>query len=481
MTPRAPQNRLVAIIGATGTGKSDLAVDIARRYNGEIINGDAMQLYQGLPIITNKISHQEMRGVPHHLLGCIGLEEETWTVGKFVQKALSVIDEIRSRQKLPILVGGTHYYTQSLLFEDALADAPSQNENNGVQDLSILDGPTDAILEKLMEVDPVMADRWHPKDRRKIQRSLEIYLKTGKQASQIYDEQRIKQDVAPENGTPGSNQPVQHGFRPRFPTLVLWVHAPKDVLYPRLDNRVMKMLDQGLLSEVESLNTFRMTSDASTGSPVDQSRGIWVSIGYKEFKYYHSALIEGTISKVELEKLRTAAIESTQAATRQYANRQIRWIRIKFLNALYGAGQRGNTFLLDGSDLSKWEERVLWPATEVTNHFLSDHFLPDPRTLSTVASEMLAPKRDYDLSQRPELWKKRVCELCGTIAATENDWNLHVKSRRHRRAVGTKKHQENHIAERRDDPESLRMEPTGESVDILESHMDLISEQSSPK
>jgi len=107
--PRAPQKPLVAIIGATGTGKSEasliptqvlkfryrtrtnhhrqLAVEIASRFNGEIINGDAMQLYHGLPIITNKILEHEKKGILHHLLGCIGLEEETWTVGKFVEKA----------------------------------------------------------------------------------------------------------------------------------------------------------------------------------------------------------------------------------------------------------------------------------------------------------------------------------------------------------------------------------------------------------
>lgn len=107
---RPPQRPLVAVIGATGTGKSQvfspaspamichmmlnvhqLAVEIARRFNGEIINGDAMQLYEGLPIITNKIKEDEKKGVPHHLLGCIGLREETWTVGTFVEKASKIV------------------------------------------------------------------------------------------------------------------------------------------------------------------------------------------------------------------------------------------------------------------------------------------------------------------------------------------------------------------------------------------------------
>ncbi|KAG9809606.1 hypothetical protein KCU68_g21220, partial [Aureobasidium melanogenum] len=98
---RAP---LVAVVGATGTGKSELAVNIARKFNGEIINGDAMQLYESLPVITNKMPEDERGGIPHHLLGCIGLNEETWTVGNFVSNALAKISEIRARGRLPILV-----------------------------------------------------------------------------------------------------------------------------------------------------------------------------------------------------------------------------------------------------------------------------------------------------------------------------------------------------------------------------------------
>lgn len=89
-------------------------MEIAKRHGGEIVNADAMQLYEGLPVVTNKITTSEQQGIPHHLLGCIGLKEETWTVGKFVKEALTVIEEIRSRGRLPIVVGGTHYYTQAV-------------------------------------------------------------------------------------------------------------------------------------------------------------------------------------------------------------------------------------------------------------------------------------------------------------------------------------------------------------------------------
>ncbi|KAI8942967.1 hypothetical protein NX059_001006 [Plenodomus lindquistii] len=461
---QAPVKPLVAIVGATGTGKSDLAVDIARRFNGEVINGDAMQLYRGLPIITNKISPEESKGVPHHLLGCIGLEEETWTVGRFVREALSKIEEIRSRHKLPILVGGTHYYTQSLLFQDALASEPAFNLHEHDHKFPILDEATEMIHSRLRQVDPIMADRWHPNERRKIQRSLEIYLRTGKPASQVYNEQRKSRESSSKE--PGGKIATEHASL-RFPTLVIWVHASKDVLYARLNGRVDKMLKRGLLSEVRQLSEYRQREDSVAGSAIDTSRGIWVSIGYKEFLEYQQASSAGAIiSEEELATLKQAAIERTQAATRQYANRQIKWIRIKLLNALICADAKSSTFLVDGSDLSKWEEHVINPATTITEQFLSGQTLPTPSSLSSTAADMLTPSRDYDLSQRPDLWERKVCDFCGTVAVTENDWTLHIRSRAHRKAVGAKKKQD-HI---RDTPPMNRKATQADLVDILEDY-----------
>ncbi|KAG9193592.1 tRNA dimethylallyltransferase [Alternaria panax] len=468
---QAPRKPLITIVGATGTGKSDLAVEIARKYNGEIINGDAMQLYRGLPIITNKITQDETKGVPHYLLGCISLDEETWTVGKFVGEALRTIDEIRSRGKLPVLVGGTHYYTQSLLFQDALADEPELNLNENSKPLPILEEPTDILLAKLREVDPVMADRWHPNERRKIQRSLEIYLRTGKPASQLYKEQKLQRDALAAQADGVASDSL------RFETLLFWVHANKDVLHRRLDGRVDKMITRGLLSEVEELSSFRKRHEVNTDTTIDQTRGIWVSIGYKEFLEYQSALSDDTKTDSELEKLKGLAIEKTQAATRQYANRQIKWIRIKLLNALVGAGQKNKTFLVDGSDISQWEENVVKPAITITEQFLSGQALPPPSTLSPAAAEMLTPKREYDLGQRPDLWQKKVCEICGTTSITENDWNLHRQSRAHRRAVGARKKQENAPKMRNGGPRDLREEV----IDVLEHYLDTFPEGQEPK
>jgi tRNA dimethylallyltransferase len=427
-------------------------VFLALRYNGEVINGDAMQLYSGLPIITNKITVEERKGVPHHLLGCIDFGEPTWVVGTFVKRALSVIDEIRSRGKLPILVGGTHYYTQSLLFRDRLAETEEdgkdieekQDEEQGPLDnledtYPILNEPTVKLLEKLQDIDPIMAARWHPNDRRKIQRSIEIYLQTGRKASDIYAEQRLA-------SASGAN-PSSEETDLRFPTLLFWIHAETETLRTRLDNRVDKMLDRGLLNEVGQLHEYA-TEQSESGQPVDESRGIWVSIGFKEFKAYITALRTGTASETDLKLLKDEAIERTKIATRQYAKRQTRWIRLKLLHALQSQSlptqedlfEKGaKLYLLDGTSVPEFEQNVLSPAAGITQAFLSDSTMPDPKDLSAAAAEHLSVKQGQDTASGPQSWVIRKCDLCGVTCATEKQWEAHARSRAHRRLVSKKR------------------------------------------
>ncbi|KAI7263515.1 tRNA isopentenyltransferase-like protein [Hortaea werneckii] len=449
---------LIAVIGATGTGKSQLAVELARRYNGEIINGDAMQLYSGLPIITNKITTQEQRGIPHHLLGCIGLQEPTWVVGTFVKRAVKVIEEIRSRGKLPILVGGTHYYTQSLLFHDRLAETEDETQKeeiatqDNMQQFPLLEQPTEVLLEELKRVDPVMAERWHPKDRRKIQRSLEIYLKTGKKASDTYAEQRMRKHRHRNEKHAAEGEPSSSNLR--FSTLLFWVHAEPEALRSRLDSRVDKMLDAGLLEEVHTLDAHAEV-EASAGRPVDETRGIWVSIGYKEFKPYTKALTSGNVSEKELARLQTEAVDRTKAATRQYAKRQIRWIRIKLVNALDEAKANDRLFVLDASDATQYDETVVKPALAITEHFLAGTPLPPPETVAPPAlTDLLTSKRDYEISTKPETWTKQHCETCNVTCVVRDQWNQHVNSKAHKKLVSKRRKQAIDTAQRGEKPRS---------------------------
>jgi tRNA dimethylallyltransferase len=410
-------------------------VNIARKFNGEIINGDAMQLYEGLPVITNKMPEDERDGIPHHLLGCISLNEETWTVGNFVSNALAKISEIRARGRLPILVGGTHYYTQSLLFHDALANKAQDEEPvQNAERPAILEEPTEVLLAKLREVDPVMADRWHPNDRRKIQRSLEIWLQTGRKASDIYEEQRTRRETASQEVLSDDTQDVS---LLRMRTLVLWVGAQSDMLSKRLDARVDKMVTQGLLDEVSTLSNF-YDSRIADGESIDTTRGIWVAIGYKEFLDYQAALRKGDTSPTQLSKLLAQAIEKTKAGTRQYAKRQIRWIRIKLNNAIDTAGAKNSFFMLDGSDLSNRNQDVSEAGLNLVDSFLKEDALPDPSSLSPLAAEMLTASKP-DTSARADLWSRKRCEVCDTTSVTESDWTIHVNSKRHKKAMSSQR------------------------------------------
>lgn len=387
-----------------------------------------MQLYNGLPIITNKITPDEQCDVPHHLLGCIGLEERPWTVSKFVASVLSIIADIHSRGRLPILVGGTHYYTQSVLFDDALAPPPEPNEESIPQDdgedtgsFPILQESTSAILAKLQEVDPMMARRWHPNDHRKISRSLQIYLQTGRRASDVYAEQkRQRQNKADEaSGEAGM----------RFDTLLLWPHPTREVLNERLDRRVDRMVERGLLDEVREMRAY-----ADAHPDLDFSSGIWVSIGYKEWlpvTQLSPGTEDGSASQSYVESEATAR-QLTQIATRQYARRQTQWIRVRLLRALKEAGAAERLYILDGDDVDHFDETVVGPAQDLADKFLRDEALPDHRTVGGKAKGMLADALDT-LSASD--WTPQECETCNVVRRTESEWKSHLASRSHKNAV----------------------------------------------
>jgi tRNA dimethylallyltransferase len=400
-----------------------------------------MQIYDGLPIITNKITVEEQQGIPHHLLGAVALDKEPWRVGVFKRKAGKIIKEIRSRGRTPILVGGTHYYTQSLLFNDTLVSDADKSEGETESYVSrerinskypILERPTKEILEQLRQVDPVMADRWHPNERRKIQRSLEIYLMTGRRASDIYKEQRQRRMLHEGNVSHTDNASDPEDSSLLQSTLMFWVHADKEVLRERLDTRIDKMVKTGLLDEVTSLNTF-LNKQVVAGIDVDLSRGIWVSIGFKEFEPYLTALKSDTLSNKEVEASLMASIERMKTATRQYSKSQIRWIRIKLMAALSNANALNSLYLLDASNLNRWSEDISDPAAEIVRKYIAQEELPLPIDLSPVAREILAPKQSLEFRDRTMV--RQTCELCNMATVIEEEWQRHLKSRSHRRAV----------------------------------------------
>lgn len=425
---------LIAVVGATGTGKSKLAVDLASRFNGEIINGDAMQMYRGLPIITNQIPVEERNGIPHHLIGCIGLEKEPWRVGIFKKECLRLIKDIHSRGKLPILVGGTHYYTQTVLFKDQLVDREEAGSGSELDDSEssekwpILNAPTDVLLQKLREVDPSMASRWHPNETRKIRRSLEIYFQTGRPASEIYAEQRRQRQIASVDENSASGRGL------RYQTLIFWVHADKEILNSRLDARVDTMIEQGLMSEAERMLLY-IQEKQSQGLTVDQTKGVWVSIGFKELGPYFSALRDGSSTGEELGNLRRSCVESIKTATRQYAVSQIKWIRNKLWRALAETRMTSRLYLLDSSNVDHWDTCVKQASERLVYSFLHNEPCPGPKSLSELARVTLEAKEAQAQKPTSDLPKCVTCDICRKTMMNEEQWNAHVKGQGHKRAL----------------------------------------------
>ncbi|EAA29598.2 tRNA isopentenyltransferase [Neurospora crassa] len=426
---------LVVIYGSTGTGKSDLAVELATRFNGEIINVDAMQMYRGLPIITNQLTPEEQRGIPHYLLGNIGLDEEPWSVTSWKREATRIISDIRSRGKLPIVVGGTSYYLDGLLFDEKLVESdPATTEESETaaakatrDELAsqhpILRESAEVMLAKLQEVDPVMAERWHPKDIRKIRNSLEIYLSTGRRASDIYAEQRARKEAKRAEQPPSP-----------WNLLLFWLYAKPDVLNERLDKRVDKMVANGLLDETSSVYDY-LQRRLAAGDTVDRTKGIWQSIGFRQFESYLSAVksTETDTPQAALEKLKQQGIEDTKTATRQYAKYQIRWIARKTIAALQEENLLSNFYLLDSSNISHWHSEVAEKGSSLLAKHLAHQPLPRPEDLSDTAREVLAEQ--LERSNRPETICNKTCEVCGKEFRIEEQWQKHLKSKKHQKAV----------------------------------------------
>lgn len=379
-----------------------------------------MQLYNGLPIITNKITTEEQRGIPHHLLGHISLDEQPWDVDNFKREAIRTIQEIRGRGRLPILVGGSQYYVDPILFKEVILD---DIELDTTKSFPILEESAEVMLHELRKVDPVMADRWHPKDRRKIQRSLEIYLRSGKRASEHYAEQQARKEA------------VQDAEKQPWENLLFWVYSEREVLRERLDKRVDKMQSSGLMDELRELYDFKHKKE-SEGQALDMSKGIWQSIGYRQFEPYLSAIDEKR-EAAELEKIKSTALEEMKAATRRYAVYQTRWIRLKQIPRLREVGPEAmnNMYLLDSTDVSAYGQNVVEPAVQLAQQFLKGEERPAPTEISSLAQEVLTQVGNPPPKATP---CKRVCEICHTVLLTEEAWAQHLKSATHRRVVRKK-------------------------------------------
>lgn len=269
---------LIAVVGATGTGKSELGLRLAERLGGEIINADAMQFYRGMDIGTAKLSVAEREGVPHHLLDILDVVEEA-SVSDFQAQARALIDDIRGRGAVPILVGGSGLYVRAAL--DVLEFPGTDPEVRATLEAEAAARGLAPLRERLRAVDPVSAERLQ--DERRVIRALEVHQLTGRPFSAFMPTREYVQ-----------------------PALQLGLEADREVLKERLALRVHRMVEQGLQDEVRELETRGLREGKTAGR----------AIGYAQFL----AVQDGTLTLAE-------AVEDTIVATRKFARRQLTWFR----------------------------------------------------------------------------------------------------------------------------------------------------------
>ena len=285
--------KILVVCGPTATGKTRLGIELAREYGGEIVSADSMQIYRRMDIGTAKATAAERAAVPHHMLD-VAEPEENWSVARYVAEASRCCDEILSRGKLPILVGGTGLYIDSLIagrdFAENDGDDKLREQLNA--DYERLGGET--MWDKLRAVDPARAEKLAASDRRRIVRALEVWTLTGKTITE-HDEETRRVPPRYEAGR------------------IILTYADRAALYARIDRRVDEMAKEGLFEEVEAL--------LASGVPADCTA--MQAIGYKEA----ARALRGELSRAE-------ALALIKQASRRYAKRQLTWFR-RAENALW--------------------------------------------------------------------------------------------------------------------------------------------------
>ena len=276
--------KVAAVVGATASGKTSLAVELARRLNGEVISADSMQIYKGLSISTAKPTEKEMKGIPHHLIDFVPLDRE-FSVAQFCELGHEAIAGISSRQKLPIVCGGTGLYVDSLLNNIIFADIPSDDALRDRLNEAFDETGGEALLEQLRRIDPETASRLSPADKKRIVRGLEVYELSGTTLSEFNRRSRA--------------------FPDRYQSVIIGIgYRDRQKLYDRINLRVDIMLREGLLDEVKN---FYSENAGKTGIQ---------AIGCKELLPY----LRGEQSLEE-------AVENLKRETRRFAKRQLTWFR----------------------------------------------------------------------------------------------------------------------------------------------------------
>ncbi len=276
--------KLLAIVGPTGIGKSRIAIRLAEKYNGEIINADSRQVYRYMDIGTDKPVKEELLVVPHHLIDIINTDED-FSLAQYQQLAYQIITDIQNRNKLPILVGGTGLYVWAVLEGWRIPEVPPHPELRRDLEERAAAGEEEELYQELIKVDPVSAKRIDSRNIRRVIRALEVYRTTNIPFSEL-------QDKSP----------------PPYDVLIIGLTTNREELYQRIDSRVDKMIEKGLVEEVKKMidSGYSLDLPAMTG------------IGYRQIGVY----IKGELKLQD-------AIEQIKFETHRFVRHQYNWFRLK--------------------------------------------------------------------------------------------------------------------------------------------------------
>lgn len=278
-------NNIICIAGPTASGKTALAVELAKELNGEVVSCDSMQVYKRMDIGTAKPTAEEMQGIPHHMLD-VAQAWEDFSVSRYCAQAAPIVDDIIAQGRTAIIAGGTGLYMDSLIRGNAFAPFPSTGVREALEKRAEAEG-TQSLLSELARIDPESAGRLHPSDRKRIIRALEVYRETG---ITITEHNRRTREIPPKY------HPIWLGLD----------FSDRAALYRRIDRRVEIMLEAGLLEEIRSL----------LESGIPESCTAMQAIGYKEF-----------LPVLRGERALCDAAAEVRQSSRRYAKRQLTWFR----------------------------------------------------------------------------------------------------------------------------------------------------------
>lgn len=391
-----------------------------------------MQVYKKLDIITNKHPIDEREGITHHVMDHVDWNEK-YFIHRFAEEANEAIEKIYAKGKIPIIIGGTHYYLQKLLFNNKTIEDDNKQPLTSEQ-LAILDGPVEGIVKELEIHDPVIAKKFHPQDWRKLRRALEIWYTMNERASDIYKEQKL--DELEESSL-------------IYNTMIFWVYSEREILRDRLDKRVDQMIETGALKEINELYDYYIKQEPKP----DMTNGIWQVIGFKEFlPWLQNKTVENLNFGIDRMKIRT----------RQYAKYQIKWIK-KLLSVELQKESRfnfkygGKLYLLNASNLHQWDNEVKFRGISIMKDFLHNgaakvNFPQKPPSVEEDIFPDEISVRNFNSNKRlesQENWKHFTCPVCkdksgnAVVAVGKDAWDIHEKSRRHKRLIGTKRQKPN--------------------------------------